>query len=68
MTRAVLAVMGHENSTVLQGDYTRADFPEIEGTTAFLGNPPYVRHHQIEPAVKEWAQSAAKQEVLQSVD
>ena len=38
-------------------DYRDADLGDHEGgTTAFLGNPPYVRHHQIEP---EWKGSLA---------
>ena len=44
---------------VVQADYTRLALPKIAGTTAFLGNPPYLRHHQITPASKAWAQKAA---------
>ena len=35
-------------------DYRDADLGEYDGTTAFIGNPPYVRHHQIESKWKEW--------------
>lgn len=60
MTRAALAAVGHEHSTVLHGDYTRARIPRIEGVTAFVGNPPYLRHHALPLKTKAWAQSAAK--------
>ena len=30
------------------------DLPKIDGTTLFLGNPPYVRHHGISPEWKDW--------------
>ncbi len=59
MTRAVVAVLGGASVTVMNADYTRLRLPAIEGVTAFLGNPPYLRHHQIAPASKLWAQKAA---------
>lgn len=39
---------------ILVGDYRNADLGEFGGATAFIGNPPYVRHHQIETQWKEW--------------
>jgi len=59
MTRAVLAVLGATNARVIQGDYTRVKLSKINGRTAYIGNPPYVRHHQLEAAAKDWAQTAA---------
>lgn len=59
MTRAVVAVLGGTSVVVANVDYTRFRLPSIEGTTAFIGNPPYLRHHQIAPASKLWAQKAA---------
>ena len=35
-------------------DYRDADLGDYDGATAFIGNPPYVRHHQIEAPWKEW--------------
>jgi hypothetical protein len=35
-------------------DYLASDLPEIEGVTAFIGNPPYVRHHDISAEDKVW--------------
>jgi adenine-specific DNA-methyltransferase len=59
MTRAVVAVLHGSSVTVLNADFTRFRLPRIEGVTAFLGNPPYLRHHQIPSASKLWAQKAA---------
>ncbi len=60
MTRASLAAIGHDRALVLNTDYTKARLGRIEGRTAYLGNPPYVRHHDLPPRTKQWAQSAAK--------
>lgn len=60
MTRGALAAVGHANATVLQADYTKARIGTIDGTTAYLGNPPYLRHHDLPPRTKMWAQAAAK--------
>jgi adenine-specific DNA-methyltransferase len=42
-------------------DYRELHLPEINGRTLYLGNPPYVRHHQIDPEWKEWLSSRAAQ-------
>lgn len=62
VARANLTAVGFDTrSQVVVGDYRTAVFDDCDGTTAFLGNPPYVRHHQIEPAGKRWmADSAAR--------
>ncbi|MDQ4032264.1 MAG: methyltransferase, partial [Actinomycetota bacterium] len=59
MTRASLAALNVTRATVLQTDYMRAGLPECRGRTAFVGNPPYVRHHQLSAATKKWAQETA---------
>lgn len=59
MTRATLATLGARSATVLNQDFTRARLPKVKGKTAFIGNPPYLRHHQIPAASKRWAQHAA---------
>ena len=38
---------------VVPADFRNARL-ELSGRTAFVGNPPYVRHHDIEPAWKLW--------------
>lgn len=35
-------------------DYRRIRLPRIDGATLFIGNPPYVRHHEIESRWKDW--------------
>jgi adenine-specific DNA-methyltransferase len=59
MTRASLAVLGHGKALVINGDYTKVRLERIEGMTAYLGNPPYLRHHDLPPRTKAWAQAAA---------
>lgn len=55
MLRANIAVTGLDDRTqVILGDYRSLDLPKITGSTLFIGNPPYVRHHQIEPIWKQW--------------
>jgi adenine-specific DNA-methyltransferase len=59
MTRAVLACLRARSARVTHGDYTRLQLPGFTGRTAFIGNPPYVRHHQLTPGAKIWAQQTA---------
>ena len=60
VTRAGLAAIGARGATVICGDYTRAKLPPHDGKTAFVGNPPYVRHHNLSAEAKAWAQLAAE--------
>lgn len=39
---------------VLCADYLEVDLPPIAGVTAFVGNPPYLRHHDIGAKGKAW--------------
>ncbi len=54
MARANLMVGGHrDRARIVLGDFRR--FSEtIDGRTLYIGNPPYVRHHQIAPEWKDW--------------
>ena len=55
MLRANLAVRGlAARSTVLVKDYRDIELPRLAGRTAFVGNPPYVRHHEIGETWKAW--------------
>lgn len=55
MLRANLwALDWHERATVLVKDYREVKLPKHEGMTAFIGNPPYVRHHDITENWKAW--------------
>ncbi|OAH45601.1 SAM-dependent methyltransferase [Dietzia cinnamea] len=61
MVRANIAVRGlGDRAAVHVGDYRSLELPELEGSTLFIGNPPYVRHHQIEPEWKAWLTKTAK--------
>lgn len=63
LLRANLTAAGlAERSEVVAGDYRRLRWDgavEQEGPTAFIGNPPYVRHHLIERRWKEWLRAEA---------
>lgn len=62
MTRGNLAAAGMaRRSTVLLADYRTLPIDPIRGTTLYVGNPPYVRHHQISPQWKEWLLETARQ-------
>lgn len=63
---AVLAL--HANANVAgfahrlhihEDDYRRLTLPEVDGPTLFLGNPPYVRHHDIPAVWKRWLTATA---------
>ena len=41
---------------VVVGDFRNAIIKPIAGKTLFIGNPPYVRHHQITADWKQWYQ------------
>lgn len=53
--RAHLAAAGlAERCRVEAVDYRALQLPRVAGATLFLGNPPYVRHHAIADAWKQW--------------
>lgn len=55
IARAHLASAGlADRSEVVVQDYRAVCLPEVAGPTLFLGNPPYVRHHLIDPEWKAW--------------
>lgn len=60
LARANFAVLGAANAIVKQADYTALELPHIEGRTAFVGNPPYIRHHELSAAAKALVIAAAK--------
>lgn len=60
LCRANLAVAGlAERSTVILGDYRAFRPARVTGATLYIGNPPYVRHHQISPDWKRWLSAEA---------
>lgn len=60
LARATAHVLGARAVGVLNADYTKLALPAISGRTAFIGNPPYVRHHDLGPEAKGWARDAAR--------
>ncbi len=60
LTRVALAVLRAKDARVICGDYLTARIPGHDGKTAWVGNPPYVRHHDLTPATKAWAAKAAE--------
>lgn len=60
MTRATLSTLGVRSARVLNVDFTTWRLPAIAGRTAFIGNPPYVRHHDLTQDAKVWAAQAAR--------
>lgn len=60
LCRAHLRVAGAWRASVVQTDYTHQfTLPVIPGRTAFVGNPPYVRHHELPAEVKGWGSAMA---------
>jgi hypothetical protein len=45
---------------VIIADFRAVDLPAVDGPTLFIGNPPYVRHHKISRAWKEWYSGVCK--------
>jgi hypothetical protein len=65
--RAHLATAGLAGrSRVVVADYRTAELGAARGPTAFIGNPPYVRHHRIAPEWKEWLAATAGAEGLRA--
>jgi adenine-specific DNA-methyltransferase len=58
--RATLAAAGMADRAVIEvADYRTARLPPAPGPTLFLGNPPYVRHHQVAAPWKDWLRDTA---------
>ena len=67
LLRAHLVCAGlASRATVVFGDYREMRLPALSGRTLFVGNPPYVRHHLIEPAWKKWLTERARALGLES--
>lgn len=53
--RANLKVVGLDRRCrVIMDDYRRVELDDVQGVTAFVGNPPYVRHHDVGAVWKRW--------------
>lgn len=61
IARANLGVLGFgDRADIRQEDFLRAEVSSIDGETLWIGNPPYVRHHQITPRDKDWLKMHAR--------
>jgi len=61
LLRANARVLGVASRlTTIVADYRQVTLPEINGRTLFIGNPPYVRHHDIETSWKQWYANALR--------
>lgn len=59
--RANAAVLGFSDRLNLHlQDYRSFELPTIKGQTLFIGNPPYVRHHEIGEVWKDWLRKTAE--------
>lgn len=60
LLRANLAVQAlTARVAILVGDYRSVVIPDVDGPTLFIGNPPFVRHHDIPERWKSWFANAA---------
>ncbi len=58
--RANIAAVGLTGrTTIIVNDYREIELPRVDGPTLFIGNPPYVRHHDIAGDWKEWFADAS---------
>ena len=61
MTRANVAVLDTGAARVECTDFLDLDLTDAPGVTAFIGNPPYVRHHDLSQETKARAQQLASE-------
>lgn len=62
MTRANALILDFGDRLQIKvSDYRDISLPAVKGPTLFLGNPPYVRHHDIDAGWKDWFSSAARE-------
>lgn len=63
--RANLAALGWgRRARIVLEDYRRARLEPVAGRTLFIGNPPYVRHHQLDAGSKRWLTVEARRRRL----
>lgn len=61
LLRANTAVLGLSRRTTIHvADYRAVSWNQSKGPTLFIGNPPYVRHHDIPPHWKNWLTTTAE--------
>jgi adenine-specific DNA-methyltransferase len=61
IARGNLAAAGlAERAEIIVGDYRKITLPACDEKTLYIGNPPYVRHHELDARDKEWLTTEAK--------
>ena len=67
IARANLTAAGFAGrAEVVLGDYRDFKSGLAPGRTLYIGNPPYVRHHEVSPAWKKWLVTQASRRGLQA--
>jgi hypothetical protein len=65
LSRANLATQGmDQRAQVIVSDYRSFKPGFNKGPTLYIGNPPYVRHHNIDPKWKKWLTTTARERDL----
>ncbi len=59
--RAALASLGAKHVRVTNSDFMNMQLPPDRSRTAFVGNPPYVRHHGLKAGQKQGAKRLASE-------
>ena len=60
IARANLVAAGlATRAEIILADYRELSLPPVTGRTLFIGNPPYVRHHQLHINAKKWLTTQA---------
>lgn len=67
LARANLATHNlSSRSSILLSDYRTAAIAPVEGSTLFIGNPPYVRHHLLDQEWKQWLVATARRHHIEA--
>jgi hypothetical protein len=67
IARGNLAAAGFaRRANIFCRDYRSLELTRHRGKTLFIGNPPYVRHHQIQPVWKRWLLETASRRGLRA--
>jgi adenine-specific DNA-methyltransferase len=61
LARAHIAAAGFaRRAEIIVADFRDLALPAVSAPTLWIGNPPYVRHHQISPEAKQWLTRGAE--------
>ena len=61
IARSIIARSIINRTTIECVDYRHATPPRIQGQSLYIGNPPYVRHHELSQQDKQWLKSKARE-------